>query len=264
VSVRTLALLLRRNNPRAYNQALRLHRLLRKVSHGERDPFGMLEYLQHSLPLTVKDFPLHSHRQVDQIYLRRDLGHEPNILICFTGMAAQLNMPIPCFHSLACRYFDGIAYLFDPHQDLYVSRERQVLSALQDLQQMMPGCRFSALGTSGGGTIALRLPESLGFGRRLSASPPVMRDPALLARLDAGCLKDIGQARIFYAPSNALDRRHFQYLQHTLPSELFDQTVFNLDWASLSHGTLATVMCLGALPSQLAWLSGNPEARVTA
>lgn len=264
VSLRALALLLRGNNHWSYNQALRLHRLLRKGSHGERDPFGMLEYLQHALPLTAKDFPLHSHRQVDQIYLKQDLAREPNILICFTGMAAQLNMPIPCFHSLACRHFDGIAYLFDHYRDFYISRERQVLLALHDLQELMPGCKFSALGTSGGGTIVLRLPESLPFGRRISASPPVMSDPALMAQLGAGRLKDISQARIFFAPSNALDRRNFLHLQHALPREFFNQSVFNLDWASRSHGTLATVMALGALPSQLAWLSGKPETEMAA
>jgi hypothetical protein len=175
-------------------------------------------------------------------------------------MARALNMPIPAFHAKAIKKFDGIAYFFDEENDFYTKTQSRLEYALHSLLEMAAWKNVALIGTSGGGTITLRLPDLPLIHRRISSSPPVLRDQQLLALLEREDFVTFQNSRIFFAYGNPTDTRHYKHLRDKLPANLFEQCVFNLAWASHSHGTLGTVMRLGALDDQLRWLSQSRDS----
>lgn len=250
-----VAQLLSNGTHHGYNQALRLNRRLGASPR----TFGMA-YLEHAKPLSRDQFPTYWRKAVFQAYLPEQAPESASLLICFTGFAKALNMPLPCFHSIARKAFDGIAYFFDEKNDLYTTDQARLEQAIAGLLKMAPWQRVALIGTSGGGTVTLRFPKHPLIKRRLSASPPVCRDLQLLKFLDQEDFQNFHQSRIFFAHGNEVDTRHYDHLRNKLPADLFERCVFNLAWASSSHGTLATVMQLGDLANQLQWLSQDDES----
>lgn len=235
-----------------YNKAIELNRYL----GANNGPLGM-SYLNHAKPLNSDDFPTYWNEGVFQAYLSKNSSASPLLLICFAGAGKGLNMPIPCFHSIAREVFDGIAYFFDEKKDYYKTSQAQVEQAVASLLEMSPWQRVALLGTSSGGSIALRFPSHRLIQKRLSASPPICRDPEILNLIKRKKFDHFRKSRIFFAAANKLDTRHFRHLKTCLPEDLFEHSVFNLTWASISHGTLATLMQLGALTKQLEWLTND-------
>lgn len=238
-----------------YNAALQCHRLFTTDSQGTVDKI-FWPCLRHALRLEPETFPSFWQQTVDQLYLKRNTTEKQfKILICFTDQGTGLNVPIPYFHSIAVQLFDGIAYFFDHDLDYYTSKEPLLCAAFNSIKRVAPESQFSFLGTSGGATAALRLSDGFQVVRRISASPPIGQDPQLKERLLQGKLEEFAHSRIFIAASNSMDQKAYWLLQDHLPAHVFSKTVYNLDWHSHSHGTLATVMELGALPGQLSWLA---------
>ncbi len=249
-STRAIALLLGSEHAKDYNKALKLYR----NRNGETSGFN-LSYLKHAQHLESIHFPHYWRQGIDQAYLSATLPDRPRLLVCFTGRARALNMSIPCFHATARHHFDGLVYFVDRENDFYFACESALLKALDSLCELAPWHRVALLGTSAGGVMALRLEASAPIGRRLAASPPVLRDSRLLARLQNQGCRSLRHSRIFYASENPIDTPHYNHLRTTLPAHQFRRCVFDLSWASRSHGTLATVMQLGALDQQLRWLA---------
>jgi pimeloyl-ACP methyl ester carboxylesterase len=235
-----------------YNKALALN----KRFGSDKGSFDM-SYLNHAKQLNPDDFPACWTEALFQAYLPEQISNKASLLICFTGRGGGLNMPIPCFHSLAREVFDGVAYFFDEDKDFYVANQAHVEQAVASLLELFPWKRVALLGVSGGGAIALRFPRHPLIKRRLSASPPICRDQQLLSWINHKKFDDFINSRVFFSYGNKLDTRHYRYLKAHLPAELFERSVFNLAWASESHGTLATLMGLGALTKQLEWLSND-------
>lgn len=255
--IRHIASRLRSDIAEDYNQALALYSKLKAGQRGFTFCF-----LTNALPLAECDFPCGWRSGIDQFYLSNDLPSHPRLLVCFTGRAKALNMPIPCFHATAIRHFDGIAYFYDHNDDFYIKREGLVIKAFLKLLDIAPWENIATLGTSAGGTMALRISPTLFRGRRLAASPPILRDLKLKKKLEDTKSRWLKRARIFYAKTNAMDRHHYEYLRKLLPESQFKRRVFDLSQASNSHGTLATLMQLGSLDQNLCWLAKKkPEER---
>lgn len=246
--------LLWRKNAADYNKALRIHSLTKQKG------FQRMKFMDHAKPLKGADFPYLMHLGKTQLYLKEERPLSPaRILACFTGGDWQLNMPIPCFHSIAHHYFDGIAYFFDKTINYYEDNFPSIVDAIAALGHITPDPVISLLGCSAGASVVFRMPEQQPIFRRLSASPPFLRDPVVCEQLLQGDFRSIENSRIFYAASNSMDRSHYDFLQSVLPPDMFREKVNNIDWISHSHGTLATVMAVGCLEDQLRWLSGGEE-----
>jgi hypothetical protein len=249
--------LLRENNAYAYNHALRLHKKAKEKG------FQRLYFLDHSLPLNSLEYPHFIGNSEAQLYLKDTRPTGPTrILACFTGWDKNLNIPIPCFHSLACHHFDGIVYFFDTTQSLYLEIFPLVLDAIHALQGVCPNPAVSLIGCSAGAGVLFRIQQFSFIQRRLSASPLLLRDQVYCEELRQGNLQGMTNSRIFFAASNSVDTPHYRFLQETLPAELFQQIVHNIDWLSFSHGTLATIMSIGRLNDQLGWLA-NPASSLS-
>jgi hypothetical protein len=235
-----------------YNKALQLY----QNSDASIGSFGM-SYLNHAKQLSSSDFPNHWSEPEFQAYLPQEISNNTLLLLCFTGVGQGLNMPIPCFHSIAKHVFDGIVYFFDVQKDYYTANQAQVEQAVARLLELSSWQRVALIGASGGGSITLRFPSHPLVKKRLSASPPICRDQQVLNLIKRRKFENFRKSRIFFAVGNKIDTRHYRHLKSHLPTELFDQSVFNLAWASESHGTLATLLQLGALSKQLEWLGND-------
>ena len=233
-----------------YNLAIKLHRQSGSIKSALN-----MAHLGRAQPLKQDHFPAYWRKYVPQLYIKADTPEHPRLLACFTGKGHDLNMPITFFHSVAIHKFDAIAYFFDERSDFYAAEN--VEEAFQDLLMMRSWQSVSLLGASSGGPMALRLMPHPLIKRRLAASPPVMRDPRLMKLLMEQRLESFDNSRIFFASINPLDNPHYQELKKCLPSSLFDRSVYDLSWVTISHGTLAAVMLLGVLPQQLDWLRGE-------
>lgn len=257
-----------REHPRPRQLASRrtIGRLLHDGSHGSyiealgrrgeprTGPLAM-PYLEHAQPLAPGSFPAHWRRPAYQAYLPDRQEGGQRLLICFAGIARTLNMPIPCFHSIANNVFDGIAYFFDRRKDYYVSIQDEVQKAIGSLLHFAPWSSVALLGTSGGASMVLRLPRCPMITRGLSASPSILRDAQVLGLIEGRDFSAFAASRIFFAAENKLDGRHYQHLKAHLPPAIFRKSVFDLSQASPSHGTLATLMQAGTLTDHLQWLA---------
>jgi len=247
--------LLWRKNVVDYNKALKIY------SHAKQKGILRMRFMDHAKPLRAADFPYLMGLGKAQLYLKEELPlSRAKILACFTGGDWQLNMPIPCFHSIAHHYFDGIAYFFDKTINYYEEIYPTILGAIRALGAIIPDPVISLLGCSAGASVVFRMPEEQPIFRRLSASPPFLRDPVVCEQLLQGKFRAIDNSRIFFAASNSMDTSHYEFLQSVLPPDMFREKVNNIDWISPSHGTLATIMAVGCLEDQIRWLSGVEES----
>jgi hypothetical protein len=246
--------LLWKNNAVDYNKALKVHSLARHKGSQR------MKFMDHAKAISASDFPYLMRLRKAQLYLKEDPPlSTAKILACFTDSNWTLNVPIPCFHSVAHQYFDGIAYFFDATINYYQESYPAVVNAIQALGAITPNPVISLLGTSSGASVVFRFPEKHSIFRRLSASPPFLRDPLVCEMLRQGDFHAIHNSRIFYAASNSMDSSHYAFLQSVLPPDMFREKVNNIDWISPCHGTLTTVMAIGCLEDQLRWLSGVEE-----
>lgn len=231
-------------NHRGYVEALQA---------GEGSGLLGLPYLKHCAPLTSAAFPTFWRESCHQAYLPMRPGG--TLLICFAGFAKSLNMPIPCFHSIAEKVFDGIAYFFDERKDFYTTTHQAIENAVAGLMTFAPWHAVALLGVSGGATVPLRFAGHCLITKRLCASPSICRDPHVLNLIDRKELDVFSSSRLFFASKNRMDQRHYEYLKDQLPADVFDWSIYDLSWASPSHGTLATLLQIGQLAEQLEWLA---------
>jgi hypothetical protein len=227
--------LLWKNNVADYNKALKVYSLARHKG------FQRMKFMDHAKPLCASDYPYLMRLREAQLYLKEDPPLSPaKILACFTDSNWTLNVPIPCFHSIALEYFDGIAYFFDKSINYYEEIYPTVVSAIHALGTISPDPVISLLGCSAGASVVFRMPKEQPIFRRLSASPPFLRDPVVCEQLLQGNFQAIDNSRIFYAAGNSMDSSHYAFLQSVLPPDMFRERVNNIDWISPCHGTLAT------------------------
>lgn len=175
-----------------------------------------------------------------------------SVLICVTGNALRLNMPIHVFHLAAADRFDVLIYLRDPGKQQYIAGIQGLGRTVDELVESLrayipPRCRISVLGTSGGGIAAARIANGLHASRLMLFSPP-LSFKGVMAVEDGG-LDNVGSAKLFFAQHNSRDARlakDWQATRAALAIEFVD---------SDSHGTLSHLASRGRLDSLIDWLA---------
>ena len=230
-----------------YNKSLKL---VKKLS----DSYDFFSYLRFSKKLSIENFPTFYKSGFFQFYSNKNKNPNKKLLLCFTGDTGQLNMPIPVFHSLAIGYFDTIAYFFCPQKDRYNKNFYNVMKAVNLLIAHRKWGKISLLGTSGGGTIPLKLNNIKNNSKKLVTSPPFLEDPVILSYVNKKNYSIFNNSRIFYSAAHKFDFKHYKYITNNLPKEICANSIFNLSFYRNRHDTLNVLLLLGELNNQLQWL----------
>lgn len=183
-------------------------------------------------------------------------SHPRTALVCFTGNALRLNVPVQLFHCIAANRFDLIIYLRDFKRCSFtqgipgIARDQDELHAL--LRSRIPmDCRIAVIGTSGGGFAAVRFAERVGAERLAMFSPPLRLKDERAVEGEARVPPE--NVRIYFAGMNQGDR------------------AFASDWSSTgyasstrlfatdSHGTLRYLLGCEQGDALLNWLLGGNE-----
>lgn len=177
-------------------------------------------------------------------------------LVCFTGNAYRMNLPVQLFHCLAAGQFDQIFYLRDPEKKFFTQGLRGLSTSLDGLiaeirRQIPPDSHVAVISTSGGGFAAVRFAEAA------RASRLAMFSPILKTKDDVAVS---GPAKISPA-----DTRIFFAIDYER------DVAFASDWAgtgyatsirwfdSDSHGTLRYLFNHGQVQPLIDWLRGGKD-----
>ncbi len=231
-----------------YEKSLKLQKMI-------SDNSEFFNYLKFANKLSVWDYPVFHQSGLFQLYSNSSIKISPKLLICFTGDMGQLNMPIPVFHSVAKEYFDGIAYFFCPDKDRYQKNYLNVMTSIGLLLKLKTWSKISLLGTSGGGTMPLKLNNVPSDFKKLVTSPPILEDPLVVDLIKKQDFKILKNSRIFFSAAHKFDFKHYKFLMENLPRETCAENIFNLGWFKKRHDTLNLLLLLGQLRNQLNWLS---------
>lgn len=175
-------------------------------------------------------------------------------LICFTGKAMQLNMPVRVFHLLASPHFDCIVYLRDHCRQLFLDGIETVADDLGGLnafvrKQVPDDCALSVLSTSGGSIAATFFAERYGAQRALLSGPLAeFRNTRPLAR---NCQMETDNVRLIFAKRNPMDQRFAEQWAATAYAPAMRMLDTN------RHDTLTYLFEQnGDLENMLSWLAG--------
>jgi hypothetical protein len=233
----------------AYNEACKTY------IQARRQGLRRLTFMQHVLPLDVSNYPVGWRVTAPQAFSKEPTKQSKKILVCFTGQTGMMDMPIPCFHSVAHHVFDTIVYIYDPERNRYIERLGDVKTAIEKLCTKLESEQIYFAGVSDGGAAALWMhlqsPHSKGV---LATSPTIRTHQGLIELLADASKEHWSAARIFFATGNAIDRENHRLVNSRLDFETQTNQIFNLNWASQAHASLGTLTSLGCLGNQLLWL----------
>ena len=173
-------------------------------------------------------------------------------LICFTGGAHKLNMPIQLFHFLAAHRFDLIFYLRDFTQQAFTSGISTIASNIHELSVVLresipPDCSIAVLGASTGGYASACLSEAIPINRLALFSSPFLFNgiPAMHQfRIPPE------QVKLYFAANNTMDNKFASRWANT-------KDVSSLRWIITdTHGTLRYLFLCGHLDVLFNWLLG--------
>lgn len=214
-----------------------------------------LKYMRHVLPLDDSNYPEGWRIAAPQAFSKDPTKQHKKILVCFTGQSGMMDMPIPCFHSIAHYVFDTVVYIYDPERNHYADTLEGIKTAIDKLCTHLASEHVYFTGVSAGGAAALWMhlqsAQSKGV---LATSPTIGGHPGLMELLADASQEHWRATRIFFATGNAIDLKNHRLINSRLDPEILMHQVFNLNWASPSHASLGTVMSLGCLGDQLLWL----------
>jgi hypothetical protein len=177
-------------------------------------------------------------------------------LICFTGNAQRLNMPVQLFHCLVADEFDLILYLRDPAKRQFTHGVPGIADDIRSLSRYLrnriPGdCKISVIGTSGGGYAAAEFSRWVKVDRMALFSPPPA-SKGVPVDIDP-MVTPASRVRIYFACDHPKDRNWADSWSRTEYSG-------SLVWLKTdSHGTLGSIAWHGEFQNMLAWLSGNDK-----
>ncbi|MGR8922123.1 MAG: hypothetical protein ACU85V_21100 [Gammaproteobacteria bacterium] len=189
-----------------------------------------------------------------QLFQRAE-GRVERLLVCLTGNANRLNVPVQLFHFMAMAWFDAVVYLRDDSKRAFVHGLPGIAAspgALSGaLASMLPAHEHLAvLGTSTGGYAAAGLAGDLASHRTALFSPLYAFRGAPVR--DAALARRGADTRVFFA-RGAGDAEHLPpWQQGPLAA-----SVRVLDTAT--HGTLAYLIHAGRSAELLRWLAGAGE-----
>lgn len=182
--------------------------------------------------------------------------HPRNALVCFTGNALKLSVPVQLFHCLAVEQFDLIIYLRDFSKQFFtegipgIARNQAELNAF--LRSQIPmDCRIAVLSASGGGYAAVRFAENVHADRLAMFSPPLkFKDQGAVAAT-AGIPHE--NVRIYFGTKHPRDVQYASdwALTGYAPS---------IKWVDTkSHGTLRFLLESGKSGVLFGWLLGGAD-----
>ena len=100
------------------------------------------------------------------IQIIQTVPHPKTALVCFTGNALNLNIPLQLFHILVHDQFDLIIYLRDPERQRFTKGLHGVAQNQAELNiflrnQIPRNCHISVVSTSSGGYAAINFAEEV-------------------------------------------------------------------------------------------------------
>lgn len=178
-------------------------------------------------------------------------------LVCFTGNALKLNVPVQLFHLLALDWFDSVIYLRDTQRQFFtrgISGLASSFEALTELigQHLRPGAEVSVLGTSSGGYPAIRYAQRAQARRVALFSPPMFFRN--VSALDHRRLIDANNVRLYFADSCKADARFRSSWEETD----YRSSVHMI--ATTSHSTFSDLLTKGGTDEMFAWLSQSTQS----
>lgn len=177
------------------------------------------------------------------------------VLVCFTGNAHRLNVPVQLFHCLAVGLFDQLIYLRDDRKQHYTNGVAAFAETPAELvaalgARIAAGARLAIVATSSGGLAATAVAESLGADR-VALFSPAFRYKEHTAAATAGRL-DPMRVRLYVANGSAMDADLLDDWTQTALSS----AIHRLD--SASHGTLSFLLRQDLGAELLHWLADVP------
>lgn len=187
-------------------------------------------------------------------------GERPRrALVCFTGNALELNLPVRIFHALARPHFDVLVYLRDHRKQLFfdgiptLAEDRMALEGW--VKSRVPDdCALSVLGTSSGGVAAAFFAERFRARRlMLFGPPPQFRG---LAPVGGTCRMNLDDVRVLFATESAMDQRYAAQWATTAYAPALEM----LD--THRHGALGHLFLEDSrLDAVFSWLCGGGDDR---
>jgi len=187
---------------------------------------------------------------------QRSTAKPKTALVCFTGNAQRLNMPVQLFHILAIHTFDLVIYLRDDKKQRFIGGIPGLGTDLEELGdtllEMIPkDCHTAVLSASSGGVAASRIAEALAADRMALFSPE-FAFKTIVAISDKTKMSS-ENTRLFFARSNAED---VKLAAQWSESHLRD----SIRWLDTrTHGTLTHLVYAGGFRGLANWLGGHVD-----
>jgi hypothetical protein len=189
-------------------------------------------------------------------YQRFQAAQDPprSALICVTGNAHRLNVPVHHFHMLVHDAFDIVIYLRDDRRQHFLRGIPGMGENLEELadtlkRQIPDAARSCIVGTSSGGIAATHLAESLGSDRVALFSPEFSFN-GVAAFADRSPLR-ADQLAIFASRGNPIDETFMNEWKKTRMAKA-------IRWIDVdTHGTLGYLVYTRQLGRLLKWLGGR-------
>lgn len=191
-------------------------------------------------------FPCIYHTHESQFYCK-NREKISRVLICVTGHWHQLNMPIPIFHNIAWRYYDGIGYFFTRPKNFYNGEEDFIECQVNKLKKTYGIQVVDLIGSSAGGPIGLTFSENTINGKKLIASPSILNNDrcySLFQKLDFAFLD---KTKIIFSSINSIDLEQYEFVKRTLPAFWFNKTIVDVAPFYNKHSTLVYAAQSGIL-----------------
>jgi hypothetical protein len=187
---------------------------------------------------------------------QRSTAKPKTALVCFTGNAQRLNMPVQLFHILAIHAFDLVIYLRDEKKQRFIDGIPGLGTSLEELgdtlSELIPsGCHTAILSASSGGVAASRIAETLAADRMALFSPEFAFKN--VTAIGDQTKMSTENTRLFFARTNAGDVRLAAQWNN---SHLGDSTRW-LD--TRTHGTLTHLVYAGNFQALADWLGGRVD-----
>jgi hypothetical protein len=187
---------------------------------------------------------------------QRSHAEPETALVCFTGNAQRLNMPVQLFHILAIRTFDLVVYLRDDKKQRFTGGIPGLGTDLEELgdslSDMIPGgCHTAILSASSGGVAASRIAEALTIDRMALFSPEFAFKN--ISAISDETKMSAENTRLFFARNNAGDAK---LAAQWSKSHLGD----SIRWLDTrTHGTLTHLVYAGDFQALANWLGGDVD-----
>lgn len=237
----------------SYGSPIVIRQMIRALAKQEVNDWRLAVVKQGNPSLIL----LREHRAPAFQWMQTSSHHPRSVLVCLTGNAQRLSMPVQLFHCAAAKAFDLLIYLRDPARQRFTCGAPGLGGNLDELsetlRQSIPAdCRIAVLSTSGGGTAALHIGEALSACRAALFSPPYhFKD--INAVPDAG-VANVGDVRLYFGAYNERDRRLARVWQDA-------GIAVPIVWLNTrSHGTLLHTASVGGFEELLVWLSRTEDS----